>query len=186
MTSKMLFAGYSLIVLLLVTESKCPASDERSLQIISMAKAASGGTAWDSLQIMHDAGKVTLENGEVLRYEHWGDLRTLNTRAGSGTGDMILDGRAAYKCQTVTCDSPTKLAFAEIRSAAYLTCFGFFSGPVPGLLSVQRNAPGRRSPLRHCRSFSNRPPSGRCLDQPPVSPDLPNCLYRRAVSYRYG
>jgi hypothetical protein len=64
---------------------------------------------------MHDAGKVTLENGEVLRYEHWGDLRTLNTRAdsgtgtGTGTGDMILDGRAAYKCQTVACDSPTKL-----------------------------------------------------------------------------
>src|SRR5215813_6818679 len=76
--------------------------------------------------IMHDVGKIILETGEVLRYEHWGDLRTLSTRAGSGTGDMIFDGRAAYKCQTVTCDSRTKLDSAEMRGAAYLNCFGFF------------------------------------------------------------
>jgi hypothetical protein len=126
MNSKMLPAAYLLMVLLPAAESKSPASDEQGLQIISMAKAASGGTAWDRLEIMHDVGKVILETGEVLRYEHWGDLRSLSTRAGSGAGDMIFDGRAAYKCQTVTCDSRTKLDSAEMRSAAYLICFGFF------------------------------------------------------------
>ena len=121
-------AGYLLMVLLLAreSESKSPASNERGLEIISMAKAASGGNAWDRLEIMHDVGKAILQTGEVLRYEHWGDLRTLRTRAGSGAGDMFFDGSAAYKCQTVTCDSRTKLDSTEMRGAAYLNCFGFF------------------------------------------------------------
>jgi hypothetical protein len=126
MTSKILSAAFLLMGLLLVAECNSATSDERGLQIVSMAKAASGGAAWDRLEIMHDAGRVILETGEVLRYEHWGDLRTLSTRAGSGGGDMIFDGRVAYKCQSASCDSPTKLDSVEMRSAAYLTSFGFF------------------------------------------------------------
>jgi hypothetical protein len=120
MTSNTLTARYLLMGLLLAAGCESSASDEPGLQIVSMAKAATGGAAWDRLQIMHDAGQVILGSGQVLRYEHWVDLRTLSTRASSGTGYMISDGRVAYKCPTATCDSPAKLDSAEVIGAAYL------------------------------------------------------------------
>ena len=126
MISKFPFAGHLLMSLLLAAECNSAVADERGLHLIAMAKAASGGAAWDRLEIMHDAGKAIRENGEVFRYEHWSDLRTLSGRAHSGAGDMIFDGRVAYKCQTVTCDSVTKLDSGEIGAAAYLNAFGFF------------------------------------------------------------
>ena len=97
MTSKTLLAGCLLMGLLLAAEHKSTASDEQGFQIVSMVKAASGGAAWDRLEVMHDAGQIITESGQVSRYEHWSDLRTLSTRAGSGGGDMIFDGRVAYK-----------------------------------------------------------------------------------------
>ena len=126
MISKFPFAGHLLMSLLLAAECNSAAADERGLHLIAMAKAASGGAAWDRLEIVHDAGKVIRENGEVFPYEHWSDLRSLSGRAHSGAGDMIFDGHVAYKCQTVTCDSVTKLDSSEIGAAAYLNAFGFF------------------------------------------------------------
>lgn len=119
-------AHYLLMGLLLTAVCEGSASDEQGLRIVSMAKAASGGAAWDRLEIMHDAGQMILASGEMSRYEHWGDLRNLRTRAGTGGGDMIFDGRVAYKCQTVACDSPTPLNSDFVRGGAYMTCFGFF------------------------------------------------------------
>lgn len=127
MTSKMPSVVYLLTGLFLATECGSAAADERGIQIVSLAKAASGGTAWDRLEIMHDFGHVIFENGQVSRYEHWGDLRTLSTRSsGADAGYMIFDGRVAYKCPTVDCDHPTKLDSVEMRGAAYLNTFGFF------------------------------------------------------------
>jgi hypothetical protein len=56
----------------------------------------------------------------------WLGSTARETGAGSGDGDMIFDGRVAYKCYTVTCDSATRLDSVELRSAAYLNSFGFF------------------------------------------------------------
>jgi hypothetical protein len=126
MISKFPFAGHLLMSLLLAAECNSAAADERGLHLIAMAKAASGGAAWDRLEIMHDAGKAIRENGVTFRYEHWSDLRTLSGRAHSRAGDMIFDGRVAYECQTVTCDSMTKLDSGEIGAAAYVNAFGFF------------------------------------------------------------
>src|SRR5215469_939214 len=103
MTSKMLSTAYLLIGLLVATECRSADSDEQGRQIVSMAKAASGGTAWDRLEIMHDEGELIPENGDVLLYERWIDLRTLSLRAGTGPkGDTIFDGRVAYDCHTTT------------------------------------------------------------------------------------
>jgi hypothetical protein len=38
-----------------------PASDERGVQIVSMAEAASGAAAWDRIEIMHDAGQIAAD-----------------------------------------------------------------------------------------------------------------------------
>ena len=118
---------YLMTGLFMANEWGCAVADERGVQIVSLAKAASGGTAWDHLEVMHDFGTVVLEDGKVSRYEHWGDLHTLSTRSsGADAGYMIFDGHFAYRCPTVDCDSPTKLDSVEMKGAAYLTTFGFF------------------------------------------------------------
>ena len=52
MTSKFPFAGHLLMSLLLAAECNSAAADERGLHLIAMAKAASGGAAWDRLEIL--------------------------------------------------------------------------------------------------------------------------------------
>ena len=126
MTCRFPSAGHLLICLLVATAYNTAAADDRGQQLLAMAKAASGGAAWDRLEIIHDTGTAIMETGEVSRYEHWSDLRTLSNRAGSGDGYMIFDGRVAYSCQSVSCDPATKLDSAEIGSAAYINAFGYF------------------------------------------------------------
>ena len=75
MISRFPSAGHLLISLLLVTECNSAAADARGQQLLAMAKAASGGAAWDRLEIMHDTGTVIMATGEVSRYEHWSDGR---------------------------------------------------------------------------------------------------------------
>lgn len=146
MISKFRFAGHLLMTLLLAAECNSAAADERGLHLIAMAKAASGGAAWDRLEIVHDAGKVIRENGEVFPYEHWSDLRSLSGRAHSGAGAMIFDGHVAYKCQTVTCDSVTKLDSGEIGAAAYLKFPGFRGHAAYARFALASNASGLTPP----------------------------------------
>jgi hypothetical protein len=80
MISRLLPAGYVLTGLLLAACDRDSAvSNERNIQLMSMAKEASGGAAWDRLAIMRDAGQLMSASGEGSRYEHWCDLHTLKT-----------------------------------------------------------------------------------------------------------
>jgi hypothetical protein len=126
MTPKMLPIGYLLMSLLATIATASPDQNERGRQIVAMAKAASGGKGWDSLEVMHDTGQTILKSGQVSRYEHWGDLRNLRTRAFSGTGHMVFDGHVAVYCETPGCESPKTLDHAVLMGGAYLNCFGFF------------------------------------------------------------
>jgi hypothetical protein len=113
--------------LLLLAVSTSPAADNGAgLQLISQAKMASGGSAWDRLEVMHDTGKIVLVSGQVAKYEHWSDLRSLSTRANSPEGFMIYNGQVAYQCQNAACNPPTQLDPLATKSAAYLNSFGYF------------------------------------------------------------
>ena len=105
----------------------CSCSSRDGTDIIALAKTATGGQAWDRIEVWHETGTVS-SGGAVSRYEHWTDLRSLATRNGvtSSPAYMMFDGRAAYRCMNTECNPTTEAESAAIRSGEYVAGFGFF------------------------------------------------------------
>jgi hypothetical protein len=116
-----------LCTLVLLTTSCSGGWSGRGTDIIALAKTATGGEAWDRIEIWHETGTVSSE-GAVSRYEHWTDLRSLATRnvAASAPAYMMFDGRAAYQCMNTECNPMTEAESAAIKSGEYVAGFGFF------------------------------------------------------------
>jgi hypothetical protein len=110
--------------------TSCSGSDDAATgaQIIAQAKTAMGGVAWDQIRIWHERGQATGPSGEVVEYEHWGDLHTLGTRNRnpSGSSYLVFDGHAGYGCADAGCVSRTVLDPQGMRFGGYLGGFGFF------------------------------------------------------------
>jgi hypothetical protein len=121
------------LLLLALAAASCSASaesDQKGAAIIAAAKAATGGDAWDNIQIWHETGHALLPSGESTRYEHWADLHSLKTRnlsvGESGTQYTVFDGRAAYQSSNSSFQPRSELNAAMMKYGAYLACFGFF------------------------------------------------------------
>lgn len=126
MALRVLVCGCAGLALALVSGCETTKSGDPGAEIVAMAKAATGAQAWDRIEILHDAGQIVSVSGETTSYEHWTDVRTLSTRAGSESGYMIYDGRVAYQCSNAQCIPRTELDPRFVREGAYLAAFGFF------------------------------------------------------------
>src|SRR5689334_1745769 len=109
------------ITAIFCTSCNTRVSDERGLQIIALAKLATGGKAWDEIEIWHERGQVISASGETSNYEHWGDLRSLRTLNVSTARShyMVFDGREAYTCENPRCEPRREIAPNVIQSGAY-------------------------------------------------------------------
>ena len=121
------------LLLLALAAASCSAaaeSDQKGAEIIAAAKAATGGNAWDNIQIWHETGHALLPSGESTRYEHWADLHSLKTRnlsiGESGTQYTVFDGQAAYQSSNSSFRPRSELNGATMKYGAYVACFGFF------------------------------------------------------------
>jgi len=130
------------ITAILCTSCNTSVSDERGLRIIALAKLATGGKAWDEIEIWHERGQAISVSGETSHYEHWGDLRslrTLNVNA-SRSHYMVFDGREAYTCENPGCELRREIAPNVIKSGAYQVAFGFFfTDRFPASIRYQRS-----------------------------------------------
>ena len=119
-----------LLVLIAAARSSAGEPDEKGLEIIAAAKVATGGTAWDAIQVWHETGHVLLPSGEAFRYEHWADFQSLKTRNESGQGSErrygIFDGHAAYESKNQNFEPRTELDAKLMEFGAYIVCYGFF------------------------------------------------------------
>jgi hypothetical protein len=122
-----------LVVLLLVSAVACSDSQESALkgaEIMTAAKTATGGGAWDAIHVWHETGHALLPAGEATRYEHWADLPSLKTRNASVQGTewhySIFDGEAAYESTSRDFEPRSALDVKSMRAGAYVACFGFF------------------------------------------------------------
>ena len=115
---------YTLVILI---TSCSDGSRKQGSDIIALAKAASGGEAWDRIEIWHETGTVSSDAGPS-QYEHWTDLRSLATRNGAASAPayMMFDGRVAYQCANMECNPMTDAESAAIKSGEYVAGFGFF------------------------------------------------------------
>src|SRR5215469_146030 len=103
-------------LLLLFVAASCSCSgepDRKGAEIIAAAKMATGGNAWDAIQIWHETGHTVSPSGKATRYEHWADLRSLKTRNASVQESevhySIFDGQAAYESSNPNFDPRSEL-----------------------------------------------------------------------------
>lgn len=103
--------------------------EQKGIEIIALAKAVTGGGAWDKIEIWHETGHSVTPAGRVSQYEHWGDFRSLKLRNISRntklTG-MVYDGSKAYSCTDPRCEVPMEMDSRGIREGSYVASFGFF------------------------------------------------------------
>lgn len=94
--------------------------------LVAEAKAEMGGAAWDRIQIWHETGHATDQSSTTTRYEHWGNLRTLEFRNSSTrngeTNLYVFDGNSFWQ------RSGAKFVRGgfDARAGSYEVCFGFF------------------------------------------------------------
>jgi hypothetical protein len=105
-------------------------SDKKALGLIAQAKSATGGNAWDQIEIWHETGHATLPDMGTIRYEHWHDAQSLNTRnvrsdASGGLNYMLFNGSESYQSTDADFHDRTPIDPNEARNGAYLVAFGF-------------------------------------------------------------
>ncbi len=123
-----LCTSFLLAIPLLAAVRDSEASSQKGARLVALAKAATGGKAWDEIDVWHEVGHSISSSGRASRYEHWQDFHSLAVRnvGGSELDHMIFDGHVAYGCRNPQCDPPTKFDSASMKIGAYLTSFGFF------------------------------------------------------------
>src|SRR5262249_41994555 len=94
-------AGYLLAWVL--TACTGPAEpDKKGVELIAQAKAATGGDAWDRIEIWHETGRATSPDIGTVRYEHWHDAQSLSTRnvrsdLGGAMHYVLFNGKESYQ-----------------------------------------------------------------------------------------
>ena len=106
-------------------------SDQKGVELIAQARAATGGDAWDRIEIWHETGSVTSPSTGTTRYEHWHDahslsIRNVTTDVSGATRYMLFDGRESYQATDAQFHDRMPLDLNGVRNGAYLVAFGFF------------------------------------------------------------
>jgi hypothetical protein len=123
------------------------ASMRKAEELLSAARQASGGQAWDKVVTWHETGKVT-SGGLSGHYESWVDLTSLHNSSsyelGPVSGGSGWDGRQAWTTDSskeVRLESSAETV-AQALQDAYRSAWGFF---FPARFKAQRTFVGSRS-----------------------------------------
>lgn len=112
-----------------LTACSDPQAQAKGAAIVAAAKAATGGSAWDEIEIWHERGEFhPAGQQQSMRFEHWGDLRTLKARNMNSAHAryMLFDGRSVYFCTNPECDPAEMMDGKIVRSGEYRVAYGFY------------------------------------------------------------